>query len=65
MTRSEIFDYLRGISSPWWGRLDEVTFLEGLYGRDRPTSENIPGGQGYTLRVRAVPSVHQGLLARC
>lgn len=40
VTRREIFDYLRGISSPWWGRLDEVTFLEGLYDLDRPAFEN-------------------------
>ncbi|MFF0086612.1 hypothetical protein ACFYR1_44060 [Streptomyces canus] len=40
VTRREIFDYLRGISSPWWGRLDKVTFLEGLYDLDRPAFEN-------------------------
>lgn len=40
VTRHDIFNYLRGISSPWWGKLDEVTFLEGLYDLDRPTSEN-------------------------
>ncbi|WP_406088833.1 Shedu anti-phage system protein SduA domain-containing protein [Streptomyces sp. NBC_01013] len=40
VTRREIFDSLRGISSPWWGRLDEVTFLEGLYDLDRPAFEN-------------------------
>lgn len=40
VTRHDIFNYLRGISSPWWGELDEVTFLEGLYDLDRPTSEN-------------------------
>ncbi|WP_306972095.1 AbiJ-related protein [Streptomyces canus] len=32
-------DYLRGISSPWWEKLDEVTFLEDLYDLDQPTSE--------------------------
>lgn len=40
VTRHDIFNYLRGISSPWWGKLDEVTFLEDLYDVDRPTSEN-------------------------
>jgi hypothetical protein len=40
VTRYDIFDYLRGISRPWWGKLDEVTFLEGLYDLDRPSSEN-------------------------
>ncbi|MEU8694667.1 hypothetical protein [Streptomyces sp. NPDC048665] len=40
VTRYEIFNYLRGISSPRWGRLDEVTFLEDLYDLDQPTSEN-------------------------
>ncbi|MFD9195451.1 Shedu anti-phage system protein SduA domain-containing protein [Streptomyces phaeochromogenes] len=38
VTRHDIFSYLRGISSPWWGKLDEVTFLEDLYDLDRPTS---------------------------
>ncbi|WNI20221.1 Shedu anti-phage system protein SduA domain-containing protein [Actinacidiphila sp. ITFR-21] len=40
VTRRDIFDYLRGISRPWWGKLDEVTFLEGLYDLDRPPSLN-------------------------
>ncbi|WP_329028172.1 hypothetical protein [Streptomyces sp. NBC_00690] len=40
VTRHDIFDYLRGISSPWWGKLDEVTFLEDLYDLDQPTAEN-------------------------
>ncbi|MFD4413477.1 Shedu anti-phage system protein SduA domain-containing protein [Streptomyces sp. NPDC058476] len=40
VTRHDIFGYLRGISSPWWGKLDEVTFLEGLYDLDRPTSDS-------------------------
>ena len=40
VTRRDIFNYLRGMSSPWWGQLDEVTFLEGLYDLDRPPSEN-------------------------
>ncbi|MFI6093855.1 Shedu anti-phage system protein SduA domain-containing protein [Streptomyces sp. NPDC051218] len=38
VTRHDIFNYLREISSPWWGKLDEVTFLEDLYDLDRPTS---------------------------
>ncbi|MEU3787738.1 Shedu anti-phage system protein SduA domain-containing protein [Streptomyces sp900129855] len=41
VTRHDIFSYLRGISSPWWGKLDEVTFLENLYDLDRPTADNI------------------------
>ncbi|WP_240812808.1 hypothetical protein [Streptomyces sp. DASNCL29] len=40
VTRHDIFSYLRGISSPWWGKLDEVTFLENLYDLDRPTADN-------------------------
>lgn len=40
MTRRDIFDYLRGLSTPWWGRLDEVAFLEGLYDLDRASSES-------------------------
>ncbi|PJM91429.1 Shedu anti-phage system protein SduA domain-containing protein [Streptomyces sp. CB01373] len=40
VTRHDIFSYLRGISSPWWGKRDEVTFLEDLYDLDRPPSEN-------------------------
>jgi hypothetical protein len=28
------------MSNPWWGQLDEVTFLEDLYDLDRPPSEN-------------------------
>ncbi|TQF01485.1 hypothetical protein E6W39_03520 [Kitasatospora acidiphila] len=40
VTRQDIFKYLRGLSSPWWGKLDEVTFLEDLYDLDRPPSEN-------------------------
>jgi AbiJ N-terminal domain 3/Domain of unknown function (DUF4263) len=40
VTRRDIFDYLREISSPWWGRLDEVAFLEGLYDLDRSSSED-------------------------
>ncbi|WP_240045921.1 hypothetical protein [Streptomyces sp. L-9-10] len=38
VTRRDIFKYLRGISRPWWGELDEVTFLEGLYDLDRTSS---------------------------
>ncbi|MEV5980889.1 hypothetical protein [Streptomyces sp. NPDC052114] len=40
VTRRDIFAYLRGMSRPWWGELDEVTFLEGLYDLDRPTAGN-------------------------
>ncbi|MER5804910.1 Shedu anti-phage system protein SduA domain-containing protein [Streptomyces mirabilis] len=41
VTRHDIFGYLRGISSPWWGKLDEVTFLEGLYDLDQPPSDSM------------------------
>jgi hypothetical protein len=34
VTRLGIFDYLRGEAGPWWGRLDEMDFLEGLYDLD-------------------------------
>lgn len=34
VTRRDIFDYLRGEGGPWWGRLDEINFLEGLYDLD-------------------------------
>lgn len=30
-TRRDIFDYLCGEGGPWWGRLDDTDFLEGLY----------------------------------
>ncbi|MET7914094.1 hypothetical protein ABZS98_38985, partial [Streptomyces avermitilis] len=36
VTRRDILNYLREISSPWWGKLDEVTFLEHLYDLDQP-----------------------------
>ncbi|MFI7502460.1 hypothetical protein ACIBVL_29055 [Streptomyces sp. NPDC049687] len=31
VTRRDIFDHLRGEGGPWWGRLDEIDFLESLY----------------------------------
>ncbi|MEU5992806.1 hypothetical protein ABZ806_27885 [Spirillospora sp. NPDC047418] len=34
VTRRDVFDYLRGLGGPWWGRLDEVAFLESLYDLD-------------------------------
>ncbi|MFD8751930.1 hypothetical protein ACFV0O_13250 [Kitasatospora sp. NPDC059577] len=40
VTRQDIFKYLRGMSRPWWGKLDEVAFLEGLYDLDLPPSES-------------------------
>ena len=54
VTRRDIFNYLRGMSNPWWGQLDEVTFLEGLYDLDRPPSEN----SGLST-VRAVIQQHR------
>ena len=41
VTRHDLFKYLRGISVPWWGKLDEVAFLEGLYDLDRLPSTDI------------------------
>ncbi|MCG8915544.1 DUF4263 domain-containing protein [Actinokineospora sp. PR83] len=38
LTRREIFDYLRGDGGPWWGRLDEIEFLEPLYDLDKLSS---------------------------
>ncbi|MGW0648769.1 Shedu anti-phage system protein SduA domain-containing protein [Streptomyces umbrinus] len=38
LTRRDIFDYLRGEGGPWWGRLDEIDFLVGLYDLDRLAS---------------------------
>ncbi|GAA4028588.1 hypothetical protein GCM10022232_88080 [Streptomyces plumbiresistens] len=54
MTRHDIFSYLRGISSPWWGKLDEVTFLEDLYDLDRPAAKN-----GWLPTVRADIQQHR------
>lgn len=34
VTRRDIFDYLRAADDSWWGRLDEIAFLEGLYDLD-------------------------------
>jgi hypothetical protein len=34
VTRRDIFDFLQAKAGPWWGRLDEVDFLEGLYDLD-------------------------------
>jgi hypothetical protein len=31
VTRRDIFDFLRARMEPWWGRLDEVGFLDRLY----------------------------------
>ncbi|MFD8440640.1 Shedu anti-phage system protein SduA domain-containing protein [Streptomyces microflavus] len=49
VTRNDIFNYLREIPGPWWGKLNEVAFLEGLYDLDRcHTSES---GQLPTVRA--------------
>ncbi|MFE0808820.1 Shedu anti-phage system protein SduA domain-containing protein [Streptomyces sp. NPDC058848] len=40
VTRRDIFDYLRGEGGPWWGRLDEIDFLEGLYDLDKLASRD-------------------------
>ncbi|MFD3380977.1 MULTISPECIES: Shedu anti-phage system protein SduA domain-containing protein [unclassified Streptomyces] len=42
VTRRDIFDYLRGEGGPWWGRLDEIDFLESLYDLDRLASTDRP-----------------------
>ena len=34
VTRRDVFDLLRAEKSPWWGRLDEIEFLEQLYDLD-------------------------------
>ncbi|MFF7764324.1 Shedu anti-phage system protein SduA domain-containing protein [Streptomyces griseorubiginosus] len=38
LTRRDIFAYLTGEGGPWWGRLDEIEFLESLYDLDRLAS---------------------------
>ncbi|MER7684941.1 Shedu anti-phage system protein SduA domain-containing protein [Streptomyces sp. NPDC097610] len=38
VTRRDIFTYLRGMSRPWWGEMDEVSFLASLYDLDRPSA---------------------------
>jgi hypothetical protein len=40
VTRRAIFDYLRTDGGPWWGRVDEISFLDRLYGLDElPTTD--------------------------
>jgi len=31
VTRRDVFDFLREVAGPWWGRLSEIAFLEQLY----------------------------------
>ncbi|MFI6586057.1 Shedu anti-phage system protein SduA domain-containing protein [Embleya sp. NPDC050493] len=54
VTRRDIFKYLRGMPRPWWGEMDEVTFLEGLYDLDRP-----PVGNSRLPTVRADIQQHR------
>lgn len=54
VTRRDILEYLRGMSRPWWGKSDEVTFLEGLYDLDRP-----PVGNSQLPTVRAYIQQHR------
>ncbi|MGI5196426.1 Shedu anti-phage system protein SduA domain-containing protein [Streptomyces sp. CA-288835] len=54
VTRRDIFKYLRGMSRPWWGEMDEVTFLEGLYDLDQP-----PVGNTQLPTVRADIQQHR------
>jgi len=34
VTRRDLFDFLRDEAEPWWGRLDEISFLDHLYDLD-------------------------------
>ncbi|WP_184986535.1 hypothetical protein [Sphaerisporangium rubeum] len=34
VTRRDVFDYLHGMDGAWWGRLDEIAFLDSLYDLD-------------------------------
>jgi hypothetical protein len=34
VTRRDLFDFLRDRPEPWWGRLDEISFLDHLYDLD-------------------------------
>lgn len=44
VTRRDIFDYLRTDGAPWWGRVDEVNFLDRLYDLDDlPTTDSRVG----------------------
>ncbi|OIV37689.1 hypothetical protein BIV57_09680 [Mangrovactinospora gilvigrisea] len=54
VTRRDIFKYVRGISRPWWGDMNEITFLEGLYDLDRG-----PGGNKQVGTVRADIQQHR------
>jgi hypothetical protein len=38
LTRRDIVAYICGEGGPWWGRLDEIDFLESLYDLDRLAS---------------------------
>jgi hypothetical protein len=38
LTRRDIFVYVCGEGGPWWGRLNEIEFLQSLYDLDRPVS---------------------------
>ncbi|WP_241843976.1 hypothetical protein [Streptomyces sp. CB02130] len=40
LTRREAFEYLNGDGRPWWGRLNEVVFLQSLYDLDALSSAN-------------------------
>ncbi|MFC7723211.1 AbiJ-related protein [Nonomuraea recticatena] len=41
VTRRDVFDYLRAMDGAWWGRLDEIAFLDGLYDLDAlPSSDS-------------------------
>ncbi|MEQ4724348.1 hypothetical protein [Nonomuraea sp. B19D2] len=40
VTRRDLFDHLRGATEPWYGRLDEIAFLDGLYDLDTLPSDD-------------------------
>lgn len=40
VTRRDLFDFLRDEAGPWWGRLDEITFLGRLYDLDAMPSND-------------------------
>lgn len=54
VTRRDVFDYLRGEGGPWWGRLDEIDFLDGLYELDKLASTDFrfPHARGDIIQHR-------------
>ncbi|MFE0377269.1 hypothetical protein ACFW1M_17155 [Streptomyces inhibens] len=54
VTRRDIFDFLRSAEGGWWGRLEEVTFLESLYDLDAlpSTDSRRPTARGDIIQHR-------------